>query len=272
MRLSNSSAKRCFKSMANYISELESLGGAVHHAADIALDYLGRVAADLKADQTLVTYADREIEQMLERAIRDRFPEDGILGEEQGLRPGRSKRLWIIDPIDGTVDYFHNLNSWAISVGLCESGRSVGGLVYAPCLRRFYLAGEGKSFCNGRSLQVQPMEFNSRNFVALNAAVPLSYSISTPTRICNAPSAVNPCLVADGSCVGSFGLECKVWDLAGSIPVLLGSGAKCEALSGGDFDFDAMVNGAKMREPILCGTSAFISAARGWFRKWDSTL
>ena len=56
-----------------------------------------------------MTVADRKAEEFLRRSLRERFPEDGLLGEEFGLEEGRSGRTWIVDPIDGTKSFVHGV-------------------------------------------------------------------------------------------------------------------------------------------------------------------
>jgi histidinol-phosphatase len=96
-----------------------------------------------KQDGTLVTVADREIERMLRRRIHDRFPADGILGEEGGLEPGESDRLWILDPIDGTNNYAWGIPIFGTLIGLRVGGRTVAGVVSAPALGERYDAASG---------------------------------------------------------------------------------------------------------------------------------
>lgn len=96
-----------------------------------------------KEDGSLVTVADREIEQLLRRRIHDRFPADGVLGEEGGLEPGESDRLWILDPIDGTNNYAWGIPIFGTLIGLRVGGRTVAGVVSAPALGERYDAASG---------------------------------------------------------------------------------------------------------------------------------
>jgi histidinol-phosphatase len=96
-----------------------------------------------KQDGTLVTVADREIERMLRRRIHERFPGDGVLGEEGGLEPGESDRLWILDPVDGTNNYAWGIPIFGTLIGLRAGGRTEVGVVSAPALGERYDAARG---------------------------------------------------------------------------------------------------------------------------------
>ena len=103
------------------------------------------LATDLKTTHLdLVTELDRATETAILRELAARRPEDGVLGEEGGSRPSRSGYTWVIDPIDGTVNYFYGQPNWAISIGvLDESGTPVVGVVHAPELHETYVGSRG---------------------------------------------------------------------------------------------------------------------------------
>src|ERR1044072_7532680 len=88
----------------NELNELLQFSVALARGAgDISLKYFRKQPeTSRKADGSYVTIADREAETFLRRQIAERFPDDGVLGEEEGELAGRSGRRWIIDPIDGT--------------------------------------------------------------------------------------------------------------------------------------------------------------------------
>ena len=99
---------------------------------------------DTKSSPTdVVTQMDRATESLLVTAILAQRPDDGILGEEGGERPGTSGVRWVLDPIDGTTNYLYGLPVWAVSVGVEVDGEVVAGVVEAPALGRRYLARRG---------------------------------------------------------------------------------------------------------------------------------
>lgn len=109
------------------------------------------------ASQDLVSEADRSIEAWLRKAIRRRFPEDGIVGEEEAASAGTSGFVWVIDPIDGTMPFLVGQPNWTVSIGLARDGEAVAGVIYAPMLRELYSAVlGGGARLNGRVLTMNP--------------------------------------------------------------------------------------------------------------------
>ena len=133
----------------------------------------GQKIIDLKANSNievtykgageLVTSADLASDRIIRHAISSLYPQHGILSEENsdGIRTGNifEGPLWIIDPLDGTVNYARNLPHFAISAAVAVDGVVWAGAVHAPELGITYVGvrGEG-AFCNGEKLQVHRFE------------------------------------------------------------------------------------------------------------------
>lgn len=125
---------------------------AARAAGEVTLRHFGRVAVEYKADGSEVTAADREAEEYLRAAIAERFPEDGIMGEEGASeRPSRSGRRWIVDPIDGTRSFASGVGLYSVLVTLEEAGRPVLGCIHVPALGETLVAAEGAgAWINGQ--------------------------------------------------------------------------------------------------------------------------
>jgi histidinol-phosphatase len=109
---------------------------AAREAGRLTLEYFQRdgLAIEWKADASPVTVADRSAEQLLRERITAAFPDDAILGEELGERPGSSGCRWILDPIDGTKSFIHGVPLYGTLVGMeCESS-PVLGIIVIPAL------------------------------------------------------------------------------------------------------------------------------------------
>lgn len=134
----------------------ELIVGMAERAGEMALDVQSRLeAADVgtKARLDFVTRADLEVEAFLVSALRERFPQDGILGEEGESLLGSSGRTWVIDPIDGTHNFKRGTNLWGVSIGLVEPGRALVGVICAPALEVTVSASHGGgAWLNGASL------------------------------------------------------------------------------------------------------------------------
>ncbi|HTU46137.1 MAG TPA: inositol monophosphatase [Bryobacteraceae bacterium] len=113
--------------------EIELAKLLAQEAGALAIDYQRRgVEAEIKADESPVTAADRACEKLIVDRITLEFPEDGVLGEEGGRRQSRSGRQWIIDPIDGTRDFLRAIPLWAVLIGLEQDGEVVAGVAHCP--------------------------------------------------------------------------------------------------------------------------------------------
>ena len=82
----------------------------------------------------VVTQMDRASEALITSMLGELRPEDGLLGEEGADVLSKSGVTWVVDPIDGTVNYLYGLPGWNVSIGAQIDGQSVAGVVYAPLL------------------------------------------------------------------------------------------------------------------------------------------
>lgn len=154
---------------------------ATTHEADqrhqLALDIARRAAAhtlarfrdpslriDQKLDRTVVTEADREAEALLRREIEARFPEDEIVGEELGPKPGTSGWAWFLDPIDGTQAYARGVPLFGTLIGVTRERRSEIGVIALPALGELVHAARGRGchwFSSAGSSTSQPARVSS---------------------------------------------------------------------------------------------------------------
>ena len=104
----------------------------------------------------IVTEADKGSERLVLDYLHDHYPDDAILTEESGDDHRMSRRQWVIDPLDGTVNYSAGLTTYCISIGLKVDGVTVMGYVYAPSLDEEFYAIKGKgAYGPGGRLQVK---------------------------------------------------------------------------------------------------------------------
>lgn len=138
---------RCDKvgDMSSLNAELGDLALAIaREAADLASSGQGdvRVEATKSSPLDLVTQMDRACEALIRDRLAQARPGDGFLGEESGEArsaiPGAVR--WIVDPIDGTVNYFYGHPNWAVSIAAERDGQTLAGAVVAPALGEEYLA------------------------------------------------------------------------------------------------------------------------------------
>ena len=134
-----------------YEHETHTMLLAARQAGEVALRHFkAGTTTEEKADQSPVTAADRECEQVICTMLTEEFPEDGILGEEGTARPSRSGRRWLVDPIDGTRDFVRHNSFWSNQIALENQGKVVLGAIYIPCLEQMLHAVSGAGcFWNG---------------------------------------------------------------------------------------------------------------------------
>lgn len=117
------------------------------------------VRADIKADHSPVTVADREAEAVLRQHIRQAFPDHGILGEEEGETAGSAPFRWIVDPIDGTKAFVAGVPLYGVLIGVEVNGQPAVGVIYLPALGDMVAAANGLGCTwNGRPCRVSPVE------------------------------------------------------------------------------------------------------------------
>jgi histidinol phosphatase-like enzyme (inositol monophosphatase family) len=140
---------------------------AAREAGRIALGYYrGGFEITIKPDQTPVTQADREAEQVIVGILSRATPDVGFLGEEFGAK-GPQERRWIVDPIDGTRNFVRRIPVWAVLIGLEEDGEITAGVIHNPVTDELYSAYRGGgAFFNGERIRVsQTAELGKATFL-----------------------------------------------------------------------------------------------------------
>jgi histidinol-phosphatase len=113
------------------------------------------LAVERKADHTLVTEADRAIERMVREHLAVAFPDDHVLGEEEGGDVVPGGRQWVLDPIDATANFAKGVPIWGTLLGLLVDGETVVGVASAPALaERYAAASGGGATMNGEPIHV----------------------------------------------------------------------------------------------------------------------
>jgi myo-inositol-1(or 4)-monophosphatase len=137
--------------MAEHDRLLEVAVEAARAAGAILLPRFGseKVLATKSTDTDLVSEADLAAERAIRELLAERFPEDAVMGEEGDDTPGSSGRRWIVDPLDGTVNYLYGIPMWCVSVA-CED---LVGVIFDPVRGELFtaVAGEGAQL-NGAPL------------------------------------------------------------------------------------------------------------------------
>ncbi|MEN8127564.1 MAG: inositol monophosphatase family protein [Planctomycetota bacterium] len=219
----------------------------ITRAGEISLDYKARlheVRVDRKNKRDLVTEADVAVEKYLVAQIKTRYPDHAILGEETGTHAGGDTR-WIIDPIDGTASFVHDLPFYSVSLALEHRGEVILGAVNAPVLGELFIAEKGK----GAALNGQPIHVSDCGTLSdamLGTGFACMRDDSVPNNLTHfaaitplimgvrrhGSAAVDLCYVACGRFDGFWELQLKTYDIAAGVLIAAEAGATVTDFSG----------------------------------------
>jgi myo-inositol-1(or 4)-monophosphatase len=227
------------------IWQIDSIINLLTEAGEIALRHYAQPGAELKPDHSLVTLADTEIETFLKEKLSALGDNVLVLGEETGLSgldADLGRPLFIVDPIDGTAPYAHHLPNWGISIGYAENGVLVEGAVYLPVVDELYISeGDAVYLCelrNGRRQRLTPPDqtFTDGSMIAISQEIVKRGSLRMRNPMLAVCCAVVPLTgLLLGRC--SAYVTClKIWDIAGSLPMLAKLGIHPVGFDGLPFD------------------------------------
>ena len=124
-------------------------------AGSILIQHFGKISTVKRksTDIDLLTIADTESEVFILSKIKTTFPQHHIISEESDITKGSSEYRWIIDPLDGTTNFFHNLPIFAVSIGLQYKEETILGVVYNPVADKcFFAENNSGAFLNGEPI------------------------------------------------------------------------------------------------------------------------
>jgi myo-inositol-1(or 4)-monophosphatase len=176
----------------------------------------------------LVTEADKGAEEAIFKVIRDTFPQHFILSEESGEIATDSNVKWIIDPLDGTVNFAHGIPICAVSIGVEKDGEMVLGAVYNPFMNEFFFAEKGAgAFLNDKPIHVSRK--GDLEKACLVTGFPYQWDETVPTNPMRTfeyfvrrgqpvrrlgSAAIDLCWVACGRYDGFYEQSLNAWDAA----------------------------------------------------------
>src|SRR5687768_244373 len=215
----------------------------------------------------LVTEADHASEKAIIDSIKEQFPNHFIMSEEVGEIIMDSEYKWIIDPIDGTVNYAHGIPICCVSIGIEQNGKMIMGAVYNPFLKEFYFAERGK----GAMLNGLPIGVSTVSTVidsCLVTGFPYTYldvpngplecfdrfiRRGVPVRRLGS-AAMDLCWVAAGRFDGFYEHKLQAWDSAAGFLIVEEAGGKVTDYQGdyySPYQPNILATNGKIHEELL---------------------
>ena len=219
-----------------------------------------------KPDDTPVTDADRQAEEIVRAQLGRTRPRDAVVGEEMPTT-GHGPRQWVIDPIDGTKNFVRGVPVWATLIGLIDNGEVVLGLVSAPALGRRWWAALGSGAWSGRALSaatrlhvssVTELEDASLSYSSLtgweehgrlDGFLDLTRSVWRSRAYGDFWSYV---LVAEGAVDIACEPELALYDMAALVPIVTEAGGMFTSVRGvpGPFGGSALVTNGHLHDQV----------------------
>lgn len=200
---------------------------------------------EVKSFNQLVSYVDKSAEEQLVKGLQKILPEAGFITEEQTITTDQKEYMWVIDPLDGTTNFIHQLPIYSVSIGLLKNNVPIIGVVYEPNRDElFYAWHTGGAFLNGKKIQVK--QNNELGKALLATGFPY-YDFDMMPKYLNTlqhflkisqgmrrmgSAAVDLAYVACGRFDGFFEYGLSPWDVAGGIVLVQEAGGKTSTFTG----------------------------------------
>eukprot|EP00088_Acartia_fossae_P054736 TRINITY_DN6313_c0_g1_i4.p1 TRINITY_DN6313_c0_g1~~TRINITY_DN6313_c0_g1_i4.p1 ORF type:complete len:295 (-),score=84.49 TRINITY_DN6313_c0_g1_i4:90-974(-) len=204
----------------------------------------------------ILTETDMKVEKHLINGLRSKYPDHQFIGEESS--EANSSELtdaptWIIDPIDGTMNFVHSNPLVCTSIGLTVNQKLVLGVVHCPLIDKVYTAIKGQgAFCNGKKIKTSGVTDLSKAMLIMELPVGankekkavgmknLEYMLDNAHAVRSpGPAAMDIAWVGAGSADGYFSQGIHSWDMAAGALIVKEAGGAVTSTSGGDFDLMA---------------------------------
>ncbi|MEI8066801.1 MAG: inositol monophosphatase family protein [Actinomycetes bacterium] len=199
------------------------------------------------------TQMDHASEKLIVESLLAARPGDGIIGEEGSTRPSKSGLTWVIDPLDGTVNYYYGLPGWNVSIAAKDTEGVLVGAVFAPSVKTLWSASRGGgAFQNGVAISCNdPIQLN-RALISTGFSYDLELRHDQAARIARlipqirdlrriGAAAVDLCHVAAGMVDGYFEATLNEWDLAAGGLVAREAGAIVTGRHGGPANHEMVI-------------------------------
>lgn len=237
------------------LAEQERLQSLMLRCGLIAQGIRSRMTAELKADGSIVTEADRQIESLLRVELPLLVPGTTVWGEEEGFREPGEAGLWLVDPVDGTSNFAYGSPLWGISVGLYQRGEITLGAIYLPDFEEVYTSRTGGGVtCNGQMLEPIPAgPIRDEELVSYSDTTVASLGLQRlPGKMrYSGAFVVEAVWVFRQRFRGLISHKANVYDVAPSLLMASELGMDVRYLDGRQFDLDARIHERRIPDPFV---------------------
>ena len=234
---------------------LSSLGATVQEAGALAQRIRkAGFEREIKADGSIVTPADREVEILLRKQLVDLYPDTHVWGEELGFATEGEGGLWLVDPIDGTSNFAFGSPLWGVSVALMRAGILELGAIFLPDLNEMYLAERGRgAFLNGQALPpIPPGPILPEELVSYEPKGCLAPGTPLPGKMrCAGAFVIDGTFTARQRYRGLIGCREKLYDVAAAALIAMELGAEIRYADGTPMVLSDHVVDRKIEKPWI---------------------
>lgn len=215
----------------------------------------------------VVTEVDFLCEKEIIGRIRAAFPEHAILAEESGDTRGDSGNKWIIDPLDGSLNYSHGYPCYCASIGLEHDGELVVGVIYNPCLDELFVAEKGRgATLNGKPIGVSATDSLDKSLLVTGFTPKIVGSEDDNlNHFCNfiktcqavrrpGSAAMDFCYTAMGRFDGFWEAHLNPWDMAAGVLIVREAGGEVTSFDGGAFSIyqnNVLASNGRIHQPMV---------------------
>ncbi len=232
---------------------LHELGLLARRAGEKAQELRVSMTREFKPDGSLVTNADRGVEEFLRRELPLLVPGTTVLGEEFGLEEPGPEGRWAVDPVDGTSNFAYGGVLWGVSIALVHQNQVRLGAVFLADLNEIFLgeAGGGAFFNDVPLRPIPPGAIQPEELVSYDdGLMKLLPQFQVPGKMrCSGAFVVDGCFTAMQRFRGMIGRRERLYDIAACLVINRELGAAVHYLDGSDFDLKLLENNEKIQKP-----------------------
>jgi myo-inositol-1(or 4)-monophosphatase len=249
----------------DYRREAEFAESVAREAGALLVGAFGKVSAREKGPSDLVTEADTASQRLIAARIAATFPDHTLLAEEEGVvaDPSRPSK-WVVDPLDGTINFAHGFPFWSVSIALEDAGRIVVGVVHDPLADVLFSATRGGGARrNGQAIRASKTSSVASSLISAGLPTRFGEDAARQLRLFEAFStgthsvrrtgstALNLGYIASGAFDLYYTTSVHPWDVAAGVLLVEEAGGTISALDGSPYRLD---------QPTLLASNGLVHA------------